>query len=186
MGFTWGLRWERICLQCRRPRFEPWVGKIPWRSEVCVPGEFHKLLSKKHSPSSRWCRKYFFFSCSRKLFFPDYRTSESSLPQPERQCLLTAQIWCTDTLYKAPVLSHTTRGQEQREWILSGDLLFVWNLIYLATLLGPGSGRGSVGMKWWRTSRSQPAVVKREWFSADQVASLTKFLWAWLLNLWKF
>ena len=186
MGFTWWLRWERICLQCRRPRFEPWVGKIPWRSEVCVPGEFHKLLSKKHSPSSRWCRKYFFFSCSRKLFFPDYRTSESSLPQPERQCLLTAQIWCTDTLYKAPVLSHTTRGQEQREWILSGDLLFVWNLIYLATLLGPGSGRGSVGMKWWRTSRSQPAVVKREWFSADQVASLTKFLWAWLLNLWKF
>ena len=57
----------------------------------------------------------FFFFMFKTLFFPDYRTSESSLPQPERQCLLTAQIWCTDTLYKAPVLSHTTRGQEQRE-----------------------------------------------------------------------
>ena len=25
----WWLRWERICLQCRRPGFDPWVGKIP-------------------------------------------------------------------------------------------------------------------------------------------------------------
>ena len=23
--------WPRICLQCRRPRFDPWVGKSPWR-----------------------------------------------------------------------------------------------------------------------------------------------------------
>ena len=27
----WWLRWERTCLQCRRPRFDPWVRKIPWR-----------------------------------------------------------------------------------------------------------------------------------------------------------
>ena len=27
------LRWQRICLQCRRPRFDPWVGKIPWGRE---------------------------------------------------------------------------------------------------------------------------------------------------------
>ena len=25
------LRWQRICLQCRRPMFDPWVGKMPWR-----------------------------------------------------------------------------------------------------------------------------------------------------------
>ena len=25
------LRWWRICLQCRRPKFYPWVRKIPWR-----------------------------------------------------------------------------------------------------------------------------------------------------------
>ena len=24
---------ERILLQCRRPGFDPWVGKIPWRRE---------------------------------------------------------------------------------------------------------------------------------------------------------
>ena len=40
----------RICLQCRRPGFDPWVGKIPWRRErpptpVLWPGEFHGLYS---------------------------------------------------------------------------------------------------------------------------------------------
>ena len=42
----WWLRWWRICLQCRRLGFNPWVGKIPWRREwpptpVFSPGEFH-------------------------------------------------------------------------------------------------------------------------------------------------
>ena len=27
----WWLRWSRICLQCRRSRFDTWVRKIPWR-----------------------------------------------------------------------------------------------------------------------------------------------------------
>ena len=40
------LRWYRICLQCRRPGFNPWVGKIPWRQEwlptpVFSPGASH-------------------------------------------------------------------------------------------------------------------------------------------------
>ena len=43
---SWWLRWWRICPQCRKPRFDPWVGKIPWRRErlpapVFLPGEFH-------------------------------------------------------------------------------------------------------------------------------------------------
>ena len=42
----WWLRWWRICLQCRRPRFDPWVMKIPWRRKwqptlVFLPGKFH-------------------------------------------------------------------------------------------------------------------------------------------------
>ena len=37
---------RRVCLQCRRPGFNPWIGKIPWRrkwlsSPVFLPGEFH-------------------------------------------------------------------------------------------------------------------------------------------------
>ena len=45
-GVLWWFRLKRIYLQCRRPRFNPRVGKIPWRREwlpnpVLLPGEFH-------------------------------------------------------------------------------------------------------------------------------------------------
>ena len=45
LGSQW-IRWWRICLQCRRPGFDPWVRKIPWRREwlstpVFFPGESH-------------------------------------------------------------------------------------------------------------------------------------------------
>ena len=37
---------KRICQYCRRHRFDPWVGKIPWRrawqpTPVFLPGESH-------------------------------------------------------------------------------------------------------------------------------------------------
>ena len=40
------FRWWRICLQCRRPKFDPWVRKIPWSRKwqpplVLLPGESH-------------------------------------------------------------------------------------------------------------------------------------------------
>ena len=47
VGLPWWLRfWERICLPCRRSRFDPWVGKIHWRRKwqptpVFLPGESH-------------------------------------------------------------------------------------------------------------------------------------------------
>ena len=45
-GLPWWLRWQRACLQCKRPGFDTWVGKITWRREwlptpVFWPGEFH-------------------------------------------------------------------------------------------------------------------------------------------------
>ena len=47
--FLWAspvARRIRICLQCGRPGFDPWVEKIPWRRKwqptpVFLPGEFH-------------------------------------------------------------------------------------------------------------------------------------------------
>ena len=46
MGLPCWLRKWRICLQCRRPGFNPWVRKIPWRREqlptpIFLAGEFH-------------------------------------------------------------------------------------------------------------------------------------------------
>ena len=39
-----------MCLQCRRPKFDPWVGRAPWRSKwlptaVFFPGESHEQRS---------------------------------------------------------------------------------------------------------------------------------------------
>ena len=44
LELPWWLRWWRILLQCGRPGFDPWVGKIPWRrawqpTVVSLPGE---------------------------------------------------------------------------------------------------------------------------------------------------
>ena len=48
LGLPLWLSWQTICLQCRKPGFSPWVGKIPWRRErlptpIFWPGEFHGL-----------------------------------------------------------------------------------------------------------------------------------------------
>ena len=45
LGLPWWLR-NRIRLQCRKLRFDPWVRKIPWRRKwqptpVFLPGESH-------------------------------------------------------------------------------------------------------------------------------------------------
>ena len=45
MGFSGGSD-SRVCLQCRRPGFSPWVGKLPWRRKwqptaVSLPGKSH-------------------------------------------------------------------------------------------------------------------------------------------------
>ena len=55
-GLPLWLGWW-ISLQCRRPGFDPWVGKIPWKRErlptpVFWPGEFYGLYSP-------WGRKEF-------------------------------------------------------------------------------------------------------------------------------
>ena len=60
-GLLWWLRNWTICLQCRRPWFPPWVGKIPWRRKwqptpVFLPGEFHGQRSLAGSKWVGWQR----------------------------------------------------------------------------------------------------------------------------------
>ena len=48
---------KTICLQCRRPWFDSWVGKIRWRGErlptpVFWPGEFHGLCHPRDHKES--------------------------------------------------------------------------------------------------------------------------------------
>ena len=60
MGLPLSLSWQRICQQCRRPGFDPRVGKIIWKRKwqptpVFLPGESHGLRSLAHY--SPWGRK---------------------------------------------------------------------------------------------------------------------------------
>ena len=57
----WWLRQLSICLQCGRPGFDPWVGKIRWRMKwqstpVLSPGKSHgqrSLVGYKSMVSQR-------------------------------------------------------------------------------------------------------------------------------------
>ena len=59
MGLPWWLAWLSICLQCGRPRFDPWVGKIPWKRKwqstlALLPGKSHGQRSLiGYSPRGR-------------------------------------------------------------------------------------------------------------------------------------
>ena len=60
-GFPGGSDGKSICLQCGRPGFDPWAGKIPQRRKwqatpvVLLPGKFHGRRSLVgYSP---WGRK---------------------------------------------------------------------------------------------------------------------------------
>jgi len=52
-------------LQCRRPRFNPWVGKIPWRRKwhptpVLLPGKSHGLRSLSQRVGHDWATSLHF------------------------------------------------------------------------------------------------------------------------------
>ena len=68
--FPWG-----ICLQYRRPAFDPWVGKIPWRRErpvtpVFWTREFHGLCSpwgSKVLDTNEWLSLWFSYILSSSI-----------------------------------------------------------------------------------------------------------------------
>ena len=68
------LRWQRICLQCSRPGFDPWVRKIPWRREwqptlVFLPEKSHGQRSLVgYSPWGHRVRHD--WATNRDTFFP--------------------------------------------------------------------------------------------------------------------
>ena len=59
LSFCGGSDDKSVCLQCRRPKFDPWVGKIPWRRKwqptpVFLPRESHGQRSLAgYSPRGR-------------------------------------------------------------------------------------------------------------------------------------
>ena len=56
IGLPWYLSWLRICLQCRRPQFDSWVGKICWRIDRLPTPVFLGFLcgSAVKNPPAMW------------------------------------------------------------------------------------------------------------------------------------
>ena len=74
IGLPWWLRQQNVCLQCKRPGFDPWVGKIPWRMKwqptpVLLLGKSHGQRSLigysswglKESDMTEWLHFHFHF-----------------------------------------------------------------------------------------------------------------------------
>ena len=60
-GLPWQLSSEEFPCQCKRPGFDPWVGKIPWRrawqpAPASLPGECHGQRSLVGLPST-WSQR---------------------------------------------------------------------------------------------------------------------------------
>ena len=71
-GLPWWLRGWSVCLECRRPRFDPWIGKIPWRRKrqptpVLLPGESHGGRSLHGVAKSQTWLSDFTFTLPKKL-----------------------------------------------------------------------------------------------------------------------
>ena len=92
-GLPWWFRQKRTCLQCRRPGFDPWVRKIPWRREwlptpVLLHGEFHGQRSLGgYSP---WGHKE--LDTTERLFFLIFESDSTLLISPREELALSSGV----------------------------------------------------------------------------------------------
>ena len=114
--------------QCRRPRFDPWVGKIPWRrawqpTPVFLPGESHgqrslvgyspwgykESVTSKHSTVQ--CVYVYpqfpilsLFTLVKAMVFPVvmYECENWTIEKAERQRIDALELWCWRRLLRAP------------------------------------------------------------------------------------
>ena len=81
----------KVCLQCRRPGFDPRVGKIPWRRKwestpVLLPGKSHGQRSLVgyspwgHKVSDMTERLHFLFMLNLVLVFKEWGFSIVAIP----------------------------------------------------------------------------------------------------------
>ena len=138
----------------------------PYRMDFLIPPTNKNYVST-HTHSDTYICMF------KEGFLPWVQDSRIG-PPPGRE---TLPINCTDLINKHTVYgSSQLRGQGQREWILLGDLLLVWNPVCSATLQ-------ALGEVLWCWDGGWPAGPSPLWLSGDHVASLTKSLWTWLLNI---
>ena len=79
LGLPLWLSLKRIHLQFRRPGFNPWIGKIPWRRErlptpVFWPGEFHAQSMESLRVGHDWATFTFTFRFLKEIMYSSTNT----------------------------------------------------------------------------------------------------------------
>ena len=121
-----------ISLQCGRPGFDPWVGKIPWKSEwqpipVFWPGEFHGLYSP-------WGRKVSDMTwATSTLTFRRTLCLTAWIPWKLAWAHSTGRFWCFPNLLGIKVNNSITRGSGQPGFVTgctAGQKTMVCQMLY--------------------------------------------------------
>ena len=103
----------QICLQIRRPEFDPWVRKIPLRREcqptpVFLPGEFHGQKSLEgYSP---WGHK----ESDTTEQLTQSQSQRCTFNNSFSECTFTAYLLCAGQLMYGPYLHRAICRKEQR------------------------------------------------------------------------
>ena len=114
LQYSWAslwLSWGRICPQCGRPGFNPWVGKIPGRREqlptlVFWPGEFHGLYSP-------WGHKELDTTERLSLHFQGITVTEHLLPREDgSRCFGSLLSWRVSAPPRGGYIVHKNSRKE--------------------------------------------------------------------------
>ena len=110
-------------MQCRRPRFDPWVGKIPWRREwqptpVFLTGEFHgqRILegdSPRRSKESDTTEQLVYSRLLRACF-ADLSQAGSPSSEARRAETVTLHTWGSEVRGYTCVVSAVWQSPESR------------------------------------------------------------------------
>ena len=95
-----------ICLQCERPRFNPWVGKIPWSRKwqptlIFLPREFHGHRSLVDSSPCHLLRSHCILAAStawQSSSVPNAFSLHISGLQRSLHGLLSLSVHCVHTV----------------------------------------------------------------------------------------
>ena len=152
LGIFLVVQWLRICLRCERPRFDPWVGEIPWRREwlptpVFLPGESHRQRSLmgyspwgyKESDKTEWLT---LLQCRGLGFDPWLRNKVSHAQEQLSWCarVVVACSWRSCATTRSPHAA--TKGSKWRnqdlmqpnKWVSTEKRCHLCTWLFLTTL----------------------------------------------------
>ena len=127
----------KICLQCGRPGFDPWIGKILWRGEglptpVFWPGEFHGLYSHGLAKSQS---DFHFHQISAQILYCDYINLWVNL---WRSNILTMALHSSTVARKIPWMEEPGRLQSMGS--LESDTTERLHFHFPLSCIGEGNG----------------------------------------------